>query len=152
VSLLTAIADPRVAGLVLVEGNVPGFFDEPEVQRLLERFTPQIPELEKMAPEVSAVMVPLMRALPETARRMRAASPSPQLPVIDIVAETTWVQSPEEVAAMRKAHAEFVAASPARVSVFAEASGHYVMRDRPELVIEAISQLVEAVRAPEQAF
>ena len=47
VSWLTAASDPRVVGLVLVDGNVPGFFDEDEVARLLARFTPMIPELEK---------------------------------------------------------------------------------------------------------
>ena len=151
VSLLTAAVDPRVAGLVLVDGNIPGFFDEAEVDGLLARFTPEIPMLEKMDPTVSAVMVPLMQALPETARRVRAASLPPGLPVIDIVAEKTWVEPPEEVAAMRKEHAAFVAASPAREAVFARGSGHYVMHDRPDLVIEAISRLVGGIRAAERA-
>ena len=146
VSLLLAASDPRVAGLVLVEGNVPGFFDEAEVARLLDRFRPQIPMLEEMDPKVSRVMVPLMLALPETARRVRAVSLPPRLPVIDIVAETTWVEAPEEVAAMRREHAAFTAASPAREAVLARGSGHYVMRDNPELVIDAIARLVDRVR------
>jgi pimeloyl-ACP methyl ester carboxylesterase len=35
-----------------------------------------------------------------------------------------------------------VAASPARVALPAPGSGHYVMRDQPELVIDAITRLL----------
>ncbi|HYA57937.1 MAG TPA: alpha/beta hydrolase [Thermoplasmata archaeon] len=146
VSILTAAADPRVAGIVLVEGNVPGFFDDAEVARLLSRFTPQIPMFQKMDPAISAVMVPLMQALPETARRLSAVSLPLELPVIDIVAETTWIEAPEEVAALRREHALFVAASPSRQAVFARGSGHYVMHDKPDLVVDAISRLVDRLR------
>jgi pimeloyl-ACP methyl ester carboxylesterase len=146
VSLLTAASDPRVAGLVLVDGNIPGFFDPEEVARLIARFTPHIDEIQKKAPHIARVLVPLMHALPETARRVRAAPPSPLLPIVDIVAEKTWVQTPEEVAALRREHAAFVAASPAREAVFATGSGHFVMRDQPELVLDAISQLIDRLR------
>jgi hypothetical protein len=43
---------------------------------------------------------------------------------------------------MRRAHSEFVAASPKRVAVFAEGSGHYVSRDKPDIVIDAILRLI----------
>jgi hypothetical protein len=68
------------------------------------------------------------------------------LPVIDIVAENTWADSPEELTAMRQAHAGFVEASPAREALFANGSGHYVMRDRPQLVTEAVERMVKWVR------
>jgi hypothetical protein len=47
---------------------------------------------------------------------------------------------------MRRAHADFVAASPTREAVFANGSSHYVMRDRPELVVDAIERMVKRVR------
>jgi hypothetical protein len=49
---------------------------------------------------------------------------------------------------MRRAHSEFVAASPKRVPIFAAGSGHYVSRDRPDIVIDAILHLVSEI--PEQ--
>jgi pimeloyl-ACP methyl ester carboxylesterase len=48
---------------------------------------------------------------------------------------------------VRRAHREFVAASPHRRAVFAEGSGHHVMRDRPDIVLAAIGDVVAAVRA-----
>jgi pimeloyl-ACP methyl ester carboxylesterase len=146
VSALMASRDRRVAGVVFVDANLAGFFDEQEVSRILARYTPQFDALKKARPELARVMIPLMQAYPQTAQRIRAA-PFPQtLPVIDIVAEHSWAQEPEELAAMRRAHADFVAASPAREAVFASGSGHYVMRDRPDLVIDAVIRMVQRVR------
>jgi hypothetical protein len=68
------------------------------------------------------------------------------LPIIDITAEHTWVDAPDELRAMRRAHAEFVAASPNRVAIVAEGSGHYISKDRPELVIDAVLRLVLQIR------
>lgn len=147
VSLLTAATDPRVAGLVLVDANLPGFFDEDEVARLLTRFSAHADALSRANPAIARVMVPLMHALPATARRVRAVSLPPTLPVIDIVAEHTWVDTPEEVAAMRRAHTNFVEGAPTHEAVFAAGSGHYVMRDRPELVVEAIVRLIDRLRS-----
>jgi pimeloyl-ACP methyl ester carboxylesterase len=45
-------------------------------------------------------------------------------------------------------HAELVAATPGARLVVAAESGHYVQIDQPELVIEAVRQVVEAVRDP----
>ena len=68
-------------------------------------------------------------------------------PTVDIVAERTWVDTPEEIEALRGVHRDFVAASSHRRAVFAEGSGHHVMRDRPEVVLDAVEEVVAAVRA-----
>ena len=99
----------------------------------------------KAKPQLASVMIPVMEAYPETARRVRAMEIPLALPVIDIVAEKTWADTPEELAAMRRAHADFVAASPAREAVFAQGSGHYVMHDRPQVVIDAVERMVKRV-------
>ena len=44
-------------------------------------------------------------------------------------------------------HAAFVAASPMREAVVATGSGHPVNRDRPDVVIDGIAQIVRRVRA-----
>ena len=148
VATLIAAREPRVAGAVLVDANLAGFFDEAQVERLLALYTPQFDALEQQAPELARVMIPLMRAYPETAARVRAVEYPAELPTIDIVAERSWGSTAEEEAAMRRVHAEFVAAAPGtRQGVLAEGSGHYVMRDRPDVVLDAIAGIVERVRA-----
>jgi len=64
------------------------------------------------------------------------------LPLIDITAEHTWVDGPDELAAMRRAHSEFVAASPNREGIFASGSGHYVFKDQPHVVTDAILRMI----------
>ena len=146
VAALVSATDPRVAGLVLLDANLVEFFDDAQVERLLATYTPRFAELERQAPELARVLVPLIRAYPETVSRLREVEIPLGLPVVDVVAETTWVDSPEEVAAMRRAHEAFVAASPARELVLAEGSGHDVLRDRPDVVRDAIARVVELVR------
>jgi hypothetical protein len=87
----------------------------------------------------------VVQAYPATAHHMRDVHVPLDLPIIDITAEHTWVDAPDEVRAMRRAHTEFVAASPNRVAIFAAGSGHYVSKDRPELVIDAILRLVSEI-------
>lgn len=59
------------------------------------------------------------------------------LPIIDITAEHTWVDTPDELTAMRRAHSEFVAASPKCEGIFAKGSGHYIFKDQPNVVTDA---------------
>ena len=147
VSTLMAASDRHVVGIVFVDANLGSFFDKAEVDRLLAKYTPQFDAFQKAKPELARVMIPLMQAYPDTATRVRSVELPLTLPVIDIVAENTWADSPQELTAMRQAHAEFVAASPAREALFAQGSGHYVMRDRPQLVIDAVERMVKWVRA-----
>ena len=147
VSLLTATLDSRVAGLVLVDSNMPGFFTPAQVERLLRKFREIAPIMAPKDPKGARVMLPLMEALPETARCLRELRLPSSIPVIDIVAERVFVEDPEEVEAIRREHATFVTAAPEREAVFAAGSGHYVMRDRPELVVEAVGRLIDRVRA-----
>jgi pimeloyl-ACP methyl ester carboxylesterase len=147
VAMLVTAGDPRVAGVVLVDANLPAYFDDDVVERLLARYTPQFGELKQQAPELARVMIPLMRSYPDTVREVRASGYPGALPTIDIAAERSWGETPEENDDMRRAHADFVAAAPAvREGVVANGSGHYVMRDRPDVVLDAVARMVERVR------
>jgi len=147
VSLLAAARDSRISGLVLVDANLPGFFDPDQVGRLQTRFRTVAPDMERAVPHIARVMVPIMEALPATARELRATALPAALPVIDIMAERSWIDEPAEVEALHREHQRFVQASPAREAVFAAGSGHYVMRDRPELVVAAAVRLIDEHRA-----
>ena len=146
VATLVAASESRIDGVVLVDTPLASFFDERRLQKLLDTYRPQYDELEQAAPDLARVMIPLMEAYPATVERLRQVDIPATMPVVDIVAERTWLDAPEDVKALRRAHREFVAASPYRVEVFAQGSGHHVMRDRPHVVLDAIAQVVEAVR------
>lgn len=147
IATLVAATDPRIAGLVLVDANLVGYFDDAVVGKLVAKYTPQFPQLERDKPALARVLVPMMKAYPETVKRLRQVPLPPQLPVIDIVAEHSWGDTDADNEAMRKAHAAFVAASPTRRAVVATGSGHNVMHDQPEVVLDAIARMVRTVRS-----
>jgi pimeloyl-ACP methyl ester carboxylesterase len=146
IATLVAAIDARIAGLVLVDANLASFMDEAQLQKLLDTYRPQYDALEQAAPDLARTMIPLMEAYPETVERLRGVEIPGTMPVVDIVAERTWLDEPEDVKAFRKAHRDFVAASPQRQSIFAEGSGHHVMHDRPDVVLDALARVTATVR------
>jgi len=138
----------RVAGLVLVDANIPEFFTASEVDAILARYRPQYDALRKQAPALAATILPILEAYPATAERMRRVRLPARLPVIDIYAEHSWAESAESAAAMRQAHLAFAAAGRHRKSVYAAGSSHQVMSDRPDLVLAAIAKASACARAP----
>ena len=146
ISEIVAATDQRVKGLVLVDANIPSFFDDRESAILKARFEMQADRLRKEKPDLARVLIPILEASQDTARYMQGVRVPLDLAVVDITAEHTWVHSPDEIAAMRRAHSEFVAASPKRISVFAKGSGHYISRDKPEVVIDVVIRLISEIR------
>ncbi len=146
ISEILASEDKRVKGLVLVDANIPSFFDDKEAELISARYTPLAENLIKEKPGLGRNLFRQDQAYPATARHMRHVHIPLNLPIVDITAEHTWVDAPDELRAMRRAHAEFVAASPHRVAIFAEGSGHYISRDRPNIVIDAVLHLIAEIR------
>jgi pimeloyl-ACP methyl ester carboxylesterase len=148
ISLLTASQDTRVAGLVLVDALVPGATPDSEVEAVLAEYRPQYDELRRQAPELARSMIPLMEAYPATVKKLDAVELPARLPVIDIVAEHTTIQTPRTTELWRKAHAAFVARDRSRHALFAAGSSHKVARDKPELVMDAMLRMMGLVRPP----
>ena len=147
VATLVAAADERIAGVVLVDANLASFMDGAQLEKMFATYRPQYPALEEAAPELARVMIPIMEAYPATCERLREVDIPRDVPVLDILAERTWVDDPEDVEEFRRAHEEFVAGSPEREGVFAEGSGHQVMQDRPDVILDAVGRIVAKVRA-----
>lgn len=147
IASLLAESDSRIAGLVLLDALLPGDLDDATVARILATYRPQYDGLREAAPDLAPRMIPMIEAYPATVERTRRVSLSETLPIIDVMAENTWGETVAERDARRRAHAAFVAASPAREAVFAEGSGHNVMQDRPDVVIDAVTSMVERVRS-----
>ena len=146
ISEILASQDKRVKGLVLVDANIPSFFDDKEATAISARYTPLAEDLIKDNPGLGRNLLRQDQAYPATARYMRRVHVPLNLPIIDITAEHTWVDGPDELAAMRRAHSKFVAASPNRVSVFAEGSGHYISKDKPAIVIDSVIRLISKLQ------
>jgi pimeloyl-ACP methyl ester carboxylesterase len=140
-TLLTAAEDRRVVGLVLVDANVPGYFTQPRVDALLAEYRPRYAELRQKAPQLAAVMIPMLEAYPASSQAVERAQVPEGLAIVDIVAEHSWATTPADAQAMRDAHAAFVRGSDARTAVFAAGSSHDVMRDRPDLIVDAVRSL-----------
>lgn len=147
VSLRTAARDTRIAGLVMIDANVPQFFDGSETDAILAQYRPQYAEVRDKAPALAKALIPVIEAYPASARTLRATRIPHDLPIIDIVAEHSWVETPEAMARWRAAHAAFDAQSPSREAVQATGSGHHVMRDKPDLVYDAIARMIGKVSA-----
>jgi pimeloyl-ACP methyl ester carboxylesterase len=147
VAALTAARDRRVGGLVFIDVPDAAFVDEAQVAGMMARHAQEFELLSRSQPALARVL----KAFPESARRFREAIFPPNLPTIDIVAERPPVDSAEEAAAWRKSHRAFVAASPAREAVTASGSGHFVMIDRPALVIAAVTRMAQRVRKPQSS-
>ena len=86
-------------------------------------------------------------------REAAAASPLPPLPLVVLVHGIPWTWPPGYPAAAIEAawqlHQEKLAALvPDSRLVVAEQSGHFIAGDQPDLIIDAIRQVVEAVRDP----
>lgn len=146
VATLVAATDSRIAGVVLVDAALASFFDEGQLQKLFDMYRPQYDELRQQAPDLARVMIPIMEAYPATVERVREIDIPATIPVVDIVAERPYVDAPEDVRALQRVHRDFVAGSPQREAVLADGSGHHVMSDRPDVVLDAIARIVTRVR------
>jgi len=145
-SLLAAAQDPRVRGLVLLDGLVAKVYGSGQLENNLATMRAQYDEIRRKAPALAKVAIPWAEALPATMKRLDEVRVSPDLPIIDIVAEHG--QSTAEAARVwRDAHVEFTANHPARESILAAGSSHKVMADQPALVVDAILRMIDRVKA-----
>jgi pimeloyl-ACP methyl ester carboxylesterase len=137
-----------VKGLVLVDPNLAPYFTDAVIERMQRQRAAGPPQVNpQLPPDPGRVAVGerVGPAFPETVRIMRGVTLPANLRITDIVAERPPAQPPDDAAWLR-AHQEFDKAAPNRRGVIAAGSGHYVMLRRPELVIDEITAMFQAVR------
>ncbi|MDE2597093.1 MAG: alpha/beta hydrolase [Sphingomonadales bacterium] len=137
----------RIAALVLVDAIVPGTETPARVRATLQEVRPQYAEVRQQAPDLARTVIPIMEAWPQTMARVNRTPVSRNLPIVDIVA-TGGGGDPKaaDIEHWHEAHSRFVAQAPTQRSyVAASGSGHKVMNDRPELVIDAIDAMARRV-------
>lgn len=147
IGLLASARDERIAGIVLLDTIVPGFYTPERIAALLAEYRPQYAEVREKAPKLAQAMIPLMEATPQTVEALDRESIPVDLPITDVVAERSNEKTPEAIAAWKSAHQAFVAKSPSRMSVLAVGSGHKVMQDAPDLVLETVARMIATVGA-----
>lgn len=142
-----AAANPKMlSGAVLVDANLPPFFTDEEIARVVAASRPQIDAAKKDPGN------PVNRRLIATAedylpahRAFHEVSWPDSVPVTVIVSEKTpFDGSPVDAQRWRDAAASFAEAGPDRTLVTAKGSSHDVPKDRPALVLASIDTVVAA--------
>jgi len=142
-------ANPGVlSGAVLVDANLPQFFTDPQIERLIALTTPQIEALKKQpSTKQSRQLIATAEDFGPTHRAYHRASWPDGVPVTVIVSEQTpFDGSPQDARRWRDAAAAFVAAGPGRTLITARGSSHDIPEDQPALVLEKIRQMAATAR------
>ena len=144
-----ARANPGVlAGAVLVDANVPPFFTDDEVRRLVALTAPQIEELEKQpSTKANRQLIATAEDFGPTHQAYHRVSWPDGVPVTYLVSEKTpFDGSPQDARRWRDAAAAFVGDGPRRTLRTARGSSHDIPRDKPAVVIEEVEKMAAAAR------
>ncbi|WP_354262376.1 alpha/beta fold hydrolase [Paractinoplanes tereljensis] len=142
-------ANPGVLdGAVLVDANLPQFFTDAEIQRLVAVTAPQIEELKKQpSTKANRQLIATAEDFGPTHQAYHQVSWPDDVPVTVIVSEKTpFDGSPEDAQRWRDAAAAFVAAGPGRTLVTAQGSSHDVPKDKPALVEAEIERMAATAK------
>ncbi|WP_327188776.1 alpha/beta fold hydrolase [Streptomyces xinghaiensis] len=135
-----------LSGAVLVDANLPQFFTDEQIPRLVAGAQPEV-DAAKKDPEK-----PENRQLISTAEGFAAAHKAfhkvtwpASVPVTVMVSEKTpFAGSPEDAQRWRDAAASFAQQAPNRTLVTAKGTSHELPTDRPDLVLKEIEAMFAA--------
>ncbi|GAA1311951.1 alpha/beta fold hydrolase [Pseudonocardia xinjiangensis] len=144
-----ARANPGVlSGAVLVDANLPQFFTDTQIQRIVALTAPQIEALMKQpSTKENRQLIGTAEDFGPTHQAYHKVSWPDSVPVTVIVAEKTpFDGSAQDAQRWRDAAATFVAAGPGRTLVTAQGSSHDVPKDKPALVLNEIEQMAATAK------
>jgi pimeloyl-ACP methyl ester carboxylesterase len=144
--LFTARNPSKVKGLVLIDANLAPFFTDALVGQLTVLQSGAFEQVKKENPRMGAALERMGSGFVETVHTMRDVTLPSSLKVTDIVQEKTPLPPPLDQAPWLQVHQEFDKAGPNRRGIIATGSGHYIMRDRPDLVVDEIAKMFQAVQ------
>lgn len=129
-------------GAVLVDANVPDYFTDAAITRGQAIYAPILAQIKASPPtKAGRQLLQLSESFVETSRAFHAATWPASVPVIVIVSEKTPFDEPADAQWWRDAHAQFAKRAPNRRLVTATSSSHDVVHDRPDAILNAISDL-----------
>jgi pimeloyl-ACP methyl ester carboxylesterase len=142
-----------LAGAVLVDANIPEYFTVNAIERGVALYAPVIAKI-KEAPSTPATrqLLALSDSFRETFLAFHKASWPQSVPAMVIVAEKTPFEDPIDAQWWRDSHAQFAKAAENRQLIIAEHSSHDVVKDRPDVIIKAVTDLIaRSPKAPQPA-
>ncbi|MYS16697.1 alpha/beta fold hydrolase [Streptomyces sp. SID4982] len=133
-----------VSGAVLVDANLPPFFTDEEIARLVAFARPQVDAAKKDPDKPrNRQLISTAESFVATNRAFHTVAWPDAVPATVIVSEKTpFDGSPEDARRWRAAAASFARSGPHRTLVTADNSSHDVPNDRPALVLEEIENMV----------
>lgn len=123
-----------VKAAVLIDVNTSCFFTDAYVTQEELAVKPRLEKFKRENPGVYYIYTNLRK----NAELMRHTAFPLNIPVTDIVAERTPFEGTPNAGRWKACHWQFVAASSNRKGLTAYGSGHYVHREKPDLVFDAI--------------
>jgi len=123
----------RVKAAVLVDGSTACWFSEGWMKDFVR-------EQGDKKPPASGSLGSYYQSknLPETVDIVRAQAFPTSIPVIDLVSDHPPFSSDADISRWKDCHRAFVRNAPNRLGITAYGAGHYIYRDNPLLVIQAI--------------
>ena len=150
-TLFAARNPSAVKGLVLIDANLAPFFTDAVINAREPMNRSSIEQLKFENPLKATAQERQRKAFSETVRTMLGITLPPGLKVTDIVSEKPPPPPLNEApgpgsAAWLQVHQEFDKAAPKRRGIVATGSGHYITRDRPDLVTGEIAEMWRAAQ------
>jgi len=123
----------RVKAAVLVDGSTACWFSEGWMKDFVR-------EQADKKPPASASLGSYYQSknLPKTVAIVRAQAFPTSIPVIDLVSDHPPFSSDADISRWKDCHRAFVRTAPNRLGITAYGAGHFIYRDNPLLVIQAI--------------
>lgn len=138
-ALLFAARNPeQIAGIVLIDANLSDFFTNTRVNTMMKEIAENKELLQRDKPSLFRAL----EAFPSTVETMKKVKLPISIPIIDIVAETPPFTSEEDNAAWKLNHEKFAKMFNNRRMVLAAHSGHYIMVDNEDLIVNEISKII----------
>ena len=136
-----------LAGAVLVDANVPDFFTDDTISAMAEAYQPVIAAT-RAAPATreGRQLLAVFASFAETNRAFHRVEWPAAIPVINILAEKTPFDAPVPAQWWRDGQAAFAARAGTRRLVVADGSSHDVAIDRPDVVLQAIDDMIALSR------
>jgi pimeloyl-ACP methyl ester carboxylesterase len=144
IATYTAIRHPDwIRGVVYVDANVPPFFTDEVIAQQYAAWKPHVDELAKQpATPQSRQLLQLFPSFVETSRAYHRAALPKSVPCVVIVSEKTPFGPGPAGEQWKAAQAAFAAEAPNRTLVQAAGSSHDVAEDRPDLIVQAVLDLI----------
>lgn len=135
-----------LSGAVLVDANLPQFFTDEQIPRLVAAGRPAVDAAKKdPAKPENRQLIATAEGFAAAHRAFHEVTWPGSVPVTVIVSEKTpFDGSPVDARRWRDAAASFVQAAPNRKLVTAEGTSHDVPAERPDLVLQEIEDMFAA--------